>query len=283
MSGTGLTRVFALLGLVTLSAPPAAARDTAPRDVSLAEGARAVVAAVVKAARHNARLPRPTDPGTRPPYRLGGDELTVHYVRAAAAAARRLPPRRAAGAFLVGLGLGLDDSEILRGNPLTAGLCRQVESDAERKARLGVLGLPTMQGRRDWAQHFVVSCALTEVVGPDLAEAAGLLKEQLDMRPGGSGFSFADLSADLAGVAFANRVRRGEVSLDTLATRFVLPDYLPGAGRLREGLSAEQFAREYGTVDDPRFRAELKALRQRVQALPGHKRSEKKVGAPGAR
>jgi hypothetical protein len=74
------------------------------------------------------------------------------------------------------------------------------------------------------------------------------------------------------------------VSLDTLAARFALPDYLPDARGLREGLSAKQFAKEYGTLDDKRFRAELKALRQRVLALPGHKaRGEKKAGAPGAR
>src|SRR5439155_12630756 len=98
----------------------------------------------------------------------------------------------------------------------TAALCRRAESDAERKQRLAVLGAPTMRGRRDLAQHFVVSCALVAVVGESLAEAAGLFKEQQDARPGGSGFSFVDLNADLAGVALAMRLKRGGISLEML-------------------------------------------------------------------
>src|SRR5947209_522378 len=46
-----------------------------------AEGARAVVAAVVRAAEVNARLPLRTDRGAKPPFRRTGDDLTEFYVR----------------------------------------------------------------------------------------------------------------------------------------------------------------------------------------------------------
>jgi hypothetical protein len=229
----------------------------------LVEGTRQVLAAIVRAGEDNARKT-----GRQ---RLKGDELTVHYIRAAAEAARVLPREQAAGSFLLGLGLGLDDSTIVRSNPLTFQLCRQAESNDERRVRLKVLGSPTMRTRRDWTQHFVVSCALTEIVGEQLAEAAGILKEQLDAQPGGSGFSFGDLNADLAGVAFAVRVKKGTIGLKGLASGFTVNDFLPDAADLREGLSAETFAKDYGSVSDHRFKAEVDLIRKRIQALPGYK------------
>jgi hypothetical protein len=227
------------------------------------EGSRAVLAAVVRVARENAQRPARD--------RLDGDELTVLYIRAAAEAARQLPKETAAGAFLVGVGLGLDDSKILRSNPLVARFCHQVESDAERDVRLKVVGQPTMRKRRDWTQHFVVSCALVEMVGPQLAEAAGVFKEQMDSRPGGSGFSFGDLNADLAGVAFASRLKKDDLSFKTLAARFAVNDYLPDAADLREGLTEKMFARDYGGLDDPRFKTEVAGIRKRIDALVGYK------------
>jgi hypothetical protein len=256
-----------LLGLgssLALPLGPAAAGEDVRRAQQPSDGARAVVAAIVRAAEANARLPRRADSA---PARRVGDELTELYVRAAAGAARKLPAEQAPFAFLVGLGVALDDSTILRNNPLTAILCRRIESNAERKQRLAVLGKPTMRGRRDLAQHFVVSCALVEVVGEPLAEAAGLLKEQQDARPGGSGFSFADLNADLAGIALAMRLKKGGISLEMLEKRYRVADFLPDHAGLREGLSAEQFARDYGDVNDRRFRAELEKLRKGIAAL----------------
>jgi hypothetical protein len=236
-----------------------------------AEGARAVVAAVVRAAQANARLPLRTDKEARAPYRRSGDELTTYYVRAAATAARRLPAKQQTPAFLVALGIALDDSRILRANPLTAALCRKVESDEERKRRLAVLGSPTMRGRRDLAQHFVVSCALTQLVGVSLAEGAGLFKEQQDSM-GGSGFSFIDLCADFSGVALAARLKKGDLTLEKLARGFRVEDYLPDFKGLREGLTAAQFARDYGSPTDKRFLAEVDRIRRRIRALPGYQK-----------
>jgi len=232
-----------------------------PKRSPLVAGARTVLAAVVKVARDNASQPARS--------RKDGDELTALYFRTAAEAAAKLPKEQSAEAFLLALGVGLDDSNLVRTNPLVAGLWRQVETEAEREVRLKVLGKPPMRNRYDWTQHFVVSCALTEALGATLAETAGIVKEQLDSRPGGSGFSFADLSADLAGIAFANRVKKGTLSLDTLARNFEVKTYLPDPVGLREGLSAEQFAKDYGSLQDERFQKELAGIRKRVEALPG--------------
>lgn len=233
---------------------------------TLVANTRAVVAAVVEAARRNRNAAAPRT----------GDALTAYYFREAAAAARMLPADQAAPAYLFGLGVALDTADMLRSNVLTRGIWRRVESEKERKARLAVLGTPTVHGRHDLCQHFVVSCALTAVGGPEAAEAAGLLKEVLDARPGGSGFSFCDLSADMAGVAFARQLLASPALLERVQKSFTVADYaLPPAG-LVEGLSEAQFIRRYGSTDDERFLKEQEALRRRVLALPGYKVSAPK-------
>ncbi len=246
-----------LVALSLLSAVPAAPKASLPVPIA---GARTVVAAIVEAAKHNASQATPRK----------GDELTAYYVRTAAAAARKLPEAERASAFLLGIGVALDTAALLRKNPVTGNLWNKVESEKERAARLKVIGEPTVHGRHDLTQHFVVSAALTASHGPRAAETAGLLKEMLDAE-GGSGFSFADLASDLAGIAFAEQVLRSPARLAQLEKGFVVRDYAPSPRGLVEGLTSADFERRYGSLTDKRFRAALEALRKQVRALPGHK------------
>jgi hypothetical protein len=249
---------------------PVAAAELSPRNKELADAARRVMAAIGEAAGQNRRLPERAV-GGKGPFRLEGDELTQRYFRAAATAAQQLPKEQAAPAYLLALGVALDDSNLLRSNPVSGGLVRRVETDEERERRLKSLGAPTMRGRRDLAQHFVVSSTLTALYGAKAAEAAGLLKEQLDARSG-SGFSFADLCADLAGIAFAGRLLAGETTLAQVADTFAVNDYLPELKGLKEGLSPEAFAKAYGSASDERFKAEWEAMQKRIRELPGYKK-----------
>ncbi len=236
----------------------------------LAENARTVLAAIVKAADENHRLPQRDAPAARGPFRRTGDELTVYYVRAGAVAARRLPEKEAAGAFLLALGIALDDSSLLRSNLVTGALWRKVEPDDARKRRLAVLGEPTLQGRHDLAQHFGVSAALTPATGPKAAENAGILKEMLDSR-GGSGFSFADLSADFAGIAFARRLLSKPNLLADIEKSFRIADYAISPRGLPEGLTAAEFAKKYGSIKDDRYLRLQDDIRKRIDALPGYR------------
>ena len=206
-----------------------------------------VVAAVAKAAKDNAALPAEK--------RLDGDALGDLYVRAAAGAAGE-----DGKAFLVGLAHAVDP-----GKPRVAGL----ESAEETKARLRDLGKPSLRGRADLLLHFAVSAALAATSGPGPAELAGILKEQTDMMPGGTGFSFADLLADLAGIRFAAWVKADpKARLALLAKEFRGADACPDPKGEPEGLTAEAFAKEYGTVADDRFRKKVAALKEAVAALP---------------
>jgi hypothetical protein len=257
-------------GGVSLAYPTATDTPKKEANAKLAENARTVLEAIVKAAEANQHLPERDAPGARAPFRLGGDELTVYYIRAAATAARRLPEKEAAAAFLLALGIGLDETSLLRSNPISGGLWRRVETDEARKRRVAVLGSPTLHGRHDLAQHFSVSAALTAALGAQAAESAGLLKEMLDAR-GGSGFSFADLSADFAGIAFARRLLDKPSRLAEVEKRFRIGDYAISPRGLPEGLNAEQFEKQYGSIKDNRFLRLQADIRKRIDGLPGYR------------
>ena len=229
----------------------------APSDEERTAAARTVVRAVVARA-ELLRVNRPKD-----------DALTAEYVRAAAKAASTEAESVRVAAFLIGLGVALDDTTTLRSNPLTARTIRAIESDAERKTRLAVLGEPTVRGRRDLCLHFAVSAALSELLGPEAAESIGLAKEMLDMtRAGGSGFSFADLTANYAGLAFAAKVRSDPKRLTKIAEAFEVNEFVPAIDGLREGITAKEFAADYGSADDTRFKAAVAEVKNRVATLP---------------
>ncbi len=223
---------------------------------------RAVVQAVTKRATQLA-----ADEKTRPK----GDDLTAEYVKAAATAAAALDEKRQARAFLIGLGVALDDSTILRDKPVVKKSVLAAESDDDRKARLEVLGRPTVRGRRDLCQHFAVSAALTETFGAAAAEFAGLSKELTDMR-GASGFSIADLAADLAGIKLATVVTADPKRIAAMAKQFVVSDHVPDIAAFAEGLTEKAFKAKYGGTDDAKFKAELDAVRKAVQAVPAYRK-----------
>jgi len=224
------------------------------------EAARTVIAAVVEAGRANAKLDEPKT----------GDALTETYVVAAA----KLPEDRSAWAFSMGLGVALDTSTMMRTNVLTRATWKEIENDAERKKRLEVLGEPTTHGRHDLTQHFWVSAALTALWGRKQAEAAGVLKEWLDSAEGGSGFSFADLAADLAGIEMASRVLDRPALLGDVAKGFVVKDRCPAPKGLEEGIRRKDFEKRFGSTDDERFTKEVEALLKKVKELPAYREKE---------
>lgn len=240
--------------------PAEAAKPAKVDREAMITGAAKVAAAVTAAAKANQQRDRP----------LRGDALTEQYLQAAATAADRLEKEKAR-AFLLGIGVALDTSGMLRTNPLTRGLWKRVENDEARKARLKVLGHPPMHARHDLCQHFVVSAALTAVGGARAAEAAGLLKELLDADPGGSGFSFADLAADLSGIALAQALIDKPARLAGLSRRCLIADVCVAPKGLVEGLSLKELERRFGDTKDKRFVAEVDRLKKKVQALAWHK------------
>lgn len=199
-----------------------------------------------------------------------GDRLMEHYVRRAAAAAAELPETVAGDAFLLGLAIGLDNEGTLRRNAVLGRLLAKADPDEQRRSRERSLGTPTINGRQDLCRHFAVSCGLAVIAGQGGAETVGMMKEVADAHRG-SGFSFADLAANLSGIRLARSLHEGDMSTERLADVFRLDHFVPDTTGLREGLDWPNFVEHYGTLSDPRFLDDVDALRDLIDELPGYR------------
>ncbi len=258
----------------TLPKDPAANQFVQRMEVATATplllGTKQVIAQVVRSAQSNLALPAAGDAPAGSVTRREGDALTEYYVRNAAGIARFLPDDVAGTSFLLGLGIALDDSTLLRDHPKISGFVQMVEPQNERALRLASLGEPTLLGRRDLAQHFFVSAHLAAMTGSAGAAAIGLAKELSDSN-GGSGFSFADMAANRAGILFAGGVMNKRFSLRTVADEFTVPAYMPSVADLPEGLTAAQLLTQFGPQTDDRFRHQLQQIDQRLLQLPTYR------------
>ena len=203
-----------------------------------------------------------------------GDELLELYVRQAALAAKQVRRENAVRAFILALGIALDDTDSLRKLPIASAAIESIEPEArrvERHAAFADMPTPTMHGRADLAKHFLVSAHLVGLLGSEPARGAGVVKEMLDSN-GGSGFSFADMAANRAGIAFAVAVLKDRLTLDDVARTFTVESFMPPIDGLREGLQAPEFAAAFGGVGDQRLQAELGRIEASISALPVYQR-----------
>ena len=147
-------------------------------------------------------------------------------------------------------------------------LPRLLEGDSQSIRRAPRV-LLSLHGRRDFAEHFMISAALTVNGGSRLANAIGLIKEEEDANKG-SGFSFTDLAANRAGVRLAERAT-GEAAARVqlhLATARSDADLLPDFRDLPEFMSQAEFDRRFGPVGSPRYQKIIDRIDARLAAHP---------------
>ena len=127
-----------------------------------------------------------------------------------------------------------------------------------------------LEGRHDLVQHFMTSAALAVAGGAAVSNAIGLRKE-MDDASQGSGFSFKDLAADMAGTRFAALAVASSISARRLQLNLAIghdkAQLLPPLQDLRENLKRSQFQSRYGGVWDPRYRRVVKDIETRIDAL----------------
>ncbi len=128
-------------------------------------------------------------------------------------------------------------------------------------------------GRNDLMQHFVISAALTVAAGGGIANALGLLKE-LDDSKGGTGFSFADLLADKAGVRVAEIAVKSPEHAVLLQGRMATirrdTEFMPPYDHLPEGIAALEFKRRYQHLDSKEYKVVDDEIERRIAAAPVH-------------
>ena len=147
-------------------------------------------------------------------------------------------------------------------------LTRLLESDSQSIRRAPRV-LLSLHERRDFAEHFIISAALTVNGSSRMANAIGLIKEEEDATKG-SGFSFTDLAANHAGV------RLGEMATGKSAARIQQQlaaarsdeDLLPYFRNFPEFMPQAEFERRFGAVGSPRYQKIIDRIDARLAAHP---------------
>jgi hypothetical protein len=129
--------------------------------------------------------------------------------------------------------------------------------------------LLSLYGRRDLAEHFTLSAALSINGGSRLANAIGLLKEEEDAKKG-SGFSFTDLAADRAGVRLGERATgdAAERVRQQLAAARSDADLMPDIRDLPEFMPQTEFDRRFGPVGSGRYQRVIERIDASLDAHP---------------
>lgn len=130
-----------------------------------------------------------------------------------------------------------------------------------------------LSGRRDFAQHFLLSAALAVSAGNTLAAEIGVLKERQDTEAGGSGFSFTDLAIDEAGARFGHLAVADDDSARALQQMVAVNAlqenvFTPEVKDLPEFMSQQEFAERFDQVGSPKYQEISATIDQRIAQLP---------------
>ncbi|MBO8086619.1 MAG: hypothetical protein J7D61_11325 [Marichromatium sp.] len=132
----------------------------------------------------------------------------------------------------------------------------------------------TLRKREDLAQHFTASAALALEGGDLFSTLVGWYKEHSDS-DGGSGFSFADLAANRAGIRLATLATATPEQARWVRERaragLIEDDFMPRIAGLPEGMNKTEFAARFGDTEDPRYRRIAEHIERRIDARPLHR------------
>ena len=155
------------------------------------------------------------------------------------------------------------------GHHRVGNLVGNIQPDADRalKPRRGAV----LHERNDLARHFIISAAPELLSEQGMSLAIGEFKELMDRGKGGSGYSFVDLAADMAGTEFAKVATHPQQasSVQNAMARIQYElEIIPGIEGLPEGLNKQAFTAQYGRVDSDEYLKEVDEIKRRINGLP---------------
>ncbi|MDX1491178.1 MAG: hypothetical protein R3332_07815 [Pseudohongiellaceae bacterium] len=129
----------------------------------------------------------------------------------------------------------------------------------------------TIQRREDLAQHFTSSAAITASVGAGVAGILSNSKEDYDARYR-TGFSFSDLTANIAGVALGNAatadIETAQKLQALLAEAEAETDYMPIVARDYTRMSEQDFTEQYQSRSSDAYLQRLASINLEIAQLP---------------
>lgn len=145
-----------------------------------------------------------------------------------------------------------------------------IRDPADTKAtRLPYAHPVLLRQRQDLGQHFMTSAALVTQGGDTFSGMIGWYKEMSDAN-GGSGFSFADMSANRAGIRLAQRATASPDSARQVQQRIAAglteDDFMPAIDGLPEGMDQQAFAASFGNQNNVVYQKMMQLIDQRIDA-----------------
>jgi hypothetical protein len=127
-----------------------------------------------------------------------------------------------------------------------------------------------LQGRHDLSKHLVISAAITSLADSELAALIGLDKEVEDS-VSGSGFSFADLAADYAGIRLADAATANHADAMRIQQILGKPHastlYMPDISSLPQAMTDSEFAQGYQHTESEHYRQMLAQINLDIDQL----------------
>ena len=132
-----------------------------------------------------------------------------------------------------------------------------------------------MYGRRDMAQHFILSAVLAATGAETLAHFLGQEKEVSDTKSGGSGFSFIDLASDKAGLHFGKSAVESPAKARLFQKKIAkIADYtafMPRVSDLPENMNTTVFKQKFESIKSDKYQQMIKEIDQRISNLAIYK------------
>jgi hypothetical protein len=128
----------------------------------------------------------------------------------------------------------------------------------------------TLHRRHDLGLHFVTAAAIAASAGANIAEVLAHSKEVYDARQR-SGFSFSDMTANIAGVALGESGTSTDASARALQEMLALAknetDYMPVPDTDADGLTEEMLAEAFGDRTTENYMGRIGQIEAKVAAL----------------
>ncbi|MFQ3206087.1 MAG: hypothetical protein ACI9IT_000221 [Glaciecola sp.] len=137
---------------------------------------------------------------------------------------------------------------------------------------------PVLANRQDLSLHFIFSAAIKLLSEQGITIAVGEFKELMDRGNGGSGYSFIDLTADMAGANFATLAvdpRTAEQIQNVMSQEVNETLFFPSIDGFDEGMNKSEFRQKYSDIESAEYVEVINNIEIRINRLPVSKVSNK--------
>lgn len=130
---------------------------------------------------------------------------------------------------------------------------------------------PVLANRQDLSLHFIFSAAIKLLSEQGISVAVGEFKELMDRGKGGSGYSFVDLTADMAGANFAALAvdpRTAEKIQDIMSSEASESLFFPSIAGFDEGMDKSKFRQKYTNIESKEYLKVVEEIEKRMGEMP---------------